>query len=124
MKIFNQLFWILLFSLFGEIISIVLSPYLSIPASVIGMVLLFIALHNKWIKISQIEEVGSWLSDNMGIFFVPAGVGILANLSALSDNWWQLLIVLSITTTLMLAFVAKIVQIMMDKYIRSEGEKK
>lgn len=124
MKIFNQLFWILLFSLFGEIISIVLSPYLSIPASVIGMVLLFIALHNKWIKISQIEEVGSWLSDNMGIFFVPAGVGILANLSALSDNWWQLLIVLSITTILMLAFVAKIVQIMMDKYIRSEGEKK
>lgn len=116
MEQLKQLFWILLFSFIGEFLSI-LSP-VAIPGSVIGMVLLFIALHYKWLKVSQVEEVGNFLTDNMAIFFIPAGVGLMTNFNILGDVWWQLLITLVITTTLMLGFVGLVVQFMKR---RAEG---
>lgn len=74
------------------------------------MVLLFISLHFKWLKLNQVEEVGNWLTDNMAIFFVPAGVGLMTNFGILGDVWWQLLLTIIITTTLMLGFVGLVVQ--------------
>ncbi|MCC5894365.1 MAG: CidA/LrgA family protein [Alkalibacterium sp.] len=108
MRQLKQLFWIFLFSFIGEFLSLI-SP-VAIPGSVIGMVLLFIALHFKWIKLVQVEEVGNWLTDNMAIFFVPAGVGLMTNFNILGDIWWQLLLTVLITTTLMIGFVAYVVQ--------------
>lgn len=110
MKIIKQLFWIFLFSFIGEVFSALLASFIAIPGSVIGMILLFIALHFKWIQIKQVDEVGTWLTDNMGIFFVPAGVGLMANFGVLANSWWQLLIIMGVTTILMMVFVGRIVQ--------------
>lgn len=110
MKVIEQLFWILLFSFLGEIISYLIASFIAVPGSVIGMILLFFALHFKWIRIDQVDEVGTWLTDNMGIFFVPAGVGLISNFGILADTWWQLLIIMAVTTVLMMGFVGKIVQ--------------
>lgn len=120
MKQIKQLFWIFLFSLMGEIISALLSKYIAIPGSVIGMVLFFCALHFKWVKMEQVEEVGTWLTNNMGIFFVPAGVGLMANFDVLADTWWQLLVIMAITTALMMAFVGRIVQAIKSKEVEAE----
>lgn len=109
-KIIKQLFWIFLFSFIGEGVSALIASFIAIPGSVIGMILLFIALHFKWIQIKQVDEVGTWLTDNMGIFFVPAGVGLMANFGVLANSWWQLLIIMGITTVLMMMFVGRIVQ--------------
>lgn len=108
MRQLKQLFWIFLFSFIGEFLSLI-SPF-PVPGSVIGMILLFVALHFKWIKLIQVEEVGNWLTDNMAIFFVPAGVGLMTNFGILGDIWWQLLVTIFVTTSLMIAFVAYIVQ--------------
>lgn len=110
MKIIKQLFWIFLFSFIGTVFSALIASFIAIPGSVIGMVLLFLALHFKWIKMEQVDEIGTWLTDNMGIFFVPAGVGLISNFDVLADTWWQLLIIMAVTTILMMAFVGKIVQ--------------
>lgn len=115
MKIYKQLFWIFLFSFMGEIVSAIIASFIAIPGSVIGMVLLFIALHTKVLHLEQVDEIGTWLTDNMGIFFVPAGVGLMANFGILADTWWQLLIIMFVTTILMMAFVGKIVQFIMGK---------
>lgn len=109
-KIIKQLFWIFLFSFIGEVLSALIGSFIAIPGSVIGMVLLFLALHFKWVKMEQVDEIGTWLTDNMGIFFVPAGVGLISNFDVLADTWWQLLIIMAVTTVLMMAFVGKIVQ--------------
>ncbi|QIL48079.1 CidA/LrgA family protein [Vagococcus hydrophili] len=106
MKVMKQLFVIFLFSFLGEIVS----KIIPIPGSVIGMVLLFFALHFKWIKMEQVEDTGHWLINNMGLFFVPAGVGLMANFEMLKDIWWQLLIIMVITTGLMIVFVGRVVQ--------------
>lgn len=110
MKIIKQLFWIFLFSLLGEIVSKAIASVVAIPGSVIGMVLLFIALHFKWLKMEKVDEVGTWLTDNMAIFFVPAGVGLMTNFDVLADVWYQLLIIMVVTTTIMMWFVGSLVQ--------------
>lgn len=110
LRLIKQLFWIFLFSFMGEIISALLSTVIAVPGSVIGMVLLFCALHFKWIKMEQVDEAGTWLTNNMGIFFVPAGVGLMSNFGILADTWWQLLIIMFVTTVLMIGFVGKVVQ--------------
>ena len=124
MKVIMQLFWIILFSLIGEVLSLILMPIVSIPASVIGMVLLFLALHFKVLKMSQVEEVGTWLTDNMAILFVPAGVGLMTNFDVLAESWLQLLIIMFVTTLAMMVFVGKIVQTLMpkDSVVESEDD--
>ena len=45
------------------------------PGSVLGMLLLFLALQLKLVKVHQIDSPARALTDNMGLFFIPAGVG-------------------------------------------------
>ena len=89
MKLIKQLFWIFFFSLLGEVLSAAIRNIVAIPGSVIGMVLLFFALHFNIIKMEQVEEVGTWLTDNMAVLFVPAGVGLLTQMDVLASVWWQ-----------------------------------
>ncbi len=112
MKYFKQLLYIFFFSLLGEIVSIIL-PF-SVPGSVAGMILLFIALHTGLLKIEKVEEVGDWLVNNMAIFFVPAGIGLMTNFDIIGKTWWQLLIIIVISATLMMWFVGFITQFIME----------
>lgn len=121
MRIIKQLFWIFLFSLLGELVSGVIAGFVAIPGSVIGMVLLFFALHFKWVKIEQVDEVGTWLTDNMAIFFVPAGVGLMTNFDVLAESWLQLLIIMVVTTSIMMWFVGRIVQAVQKRTNKDES---
>ncbi len=68
----------------------------------------------------QVDEVGTWLTNNMGIFFVPAGVGLMSNFGVLANTWWQLLVIMAITTMLMMGFVGRIVQAVKSKEVEAE----
>lgn len=122
MRIIRQLFWVFLFSLLGEIISSVIASIVAIPGSVIGMVLLFLALQMNVIDLEQVDEVGTWLTDNMAIFFVPAGVGLLANFDVLAEYWVQLIVIMVVTVSLMMLLVGKIVQGIKSRTALTEGE--
>lgn len=122
MRIIKQLFWVFLFSLLGEIISSVIASIVAIPGSVIGMVLLFLALQMNVIDLEQVDEVGTWLTDNMAIFFVPAGVGLLANFDVLAEYWVQLIVIMVVTVSLMMLLVGKIVQGIKSRTDLTEGE--
>lgn len=120
----KQLFWLLLFSYIGEILSLVISPFVAIPGSVIGMVVLFLALHFNILPIEKVEDVGTWLTDNMAFLFVPAGVGLMTQFEVLGGNvWWQLLIILFVTTALMMWCVGTVVQKLIDNR-QNKGAKK
>lgn len=110
MKIIKQLFWIFLFSLLGTIVSELISSFIAIPGSVLGMILMFIALHTKILKVEQVDNVATWITANMAILFVPSGVGIMANFDFLADRWWQLLIIMLVTTIITMIFVGRSVQ--------------
>ena len=71
------------------------------PASVIGLVLLFLALSFKFIKLEEVEDVGDKLVSNIGLFFVPAGVSVINSLGILKAHF-VLDIVLIFTSTVIL----------------------
>lgn len=120
----KQLFWILLFSYIGEVISLVISSFVAIPGSVIGMVILFLALHFNILPIEKVDDVGTWLTDNMAFLFVPAGVGLMTQFEVLGGNvWWQLLTIMFVTTALMMWCVGTIVQKMINKREKKEVKK-
>ncbi|HBY88972.1 MAG: CidA/LrgA family protein [Ruoffia tabacinasalis] len=120
----KQLFWLLLFSYIGEISSLVISPFVAIPGSVIGMVVLFLALHFNILPIEKVEDVGTWLTDNMAFLFIPAGVGLMTQFEVLGGNvWWQLLIILFVTTALMMWCVGTVVQKLIENR-QNKGAKK
>jgi holin-like protein len=47
-----------------------------IPSSIIGMLLLTAALQFKIVKLRWVQRVSDFLVNNLGFFFVPAGVGL------------------------------------------------
>ncbi len=108
MNLVKQLLWILAFCFFGEAVAVLLqSP---IPGSVIGMVTFFIALRLKVVTLEKVDTVGSWLVQNMGIFFIPGGVGLITHLEVLQANFIPLLALIIISTGVTIAVVAFSVQ--------------
>ncbi|VUC95231.1 murein hydrolase regulator [Streptococcus pseudoporcinus] len=57
------------------------------PASVIGLVLMFLALNFNVIKLEQVETVGDALVNNIGLFFVPAGISVIKSLGLLQAHF-------------------------------------
>lgn len=97
---------LLLFQLVGE--SLVFLLGVSTPGPVVGLVLLFAALpvlDRLWRQeAASIDEAAETLLSNLGLFFVPAGVGVVALASILSAQIWALgaVLILSALITLML----------------------
>ena len=94
MAIFSQLFWILLFSLFGELLSVLIAPIFPVPGSVLGLILMFTALRTGILSRDRVSQVSNWLTSNMSLFFIPPGVAIISYFDTLATIWWQLLIVI------------------------------
>jgi holin-like protein len=81
MKYLKQFLIILAISLIGEILKAVLP--LPIPASIYGMVIMFILLLTKVLKLEQVRETGKFLIEIMPVMFIPAGVGLMSSWNVL-----------------------------------------
>ena len=114
MKILNQLAIILGLWALGEYISSFIQSVVVIPGSIIGMILLFILLKAKVIKLESINEVSNFFLDNMAIFFIPAGVSLIQSLDIISSN----IIVLAITIIISTILVMSITAIVVEKMIK------
>ncbi len=97
-------FWLL-----GELVVYLLDS--SIPGSIVGMILLTIALELKVIKLHQVEAISDFLIRNMAFFFIPPGVGLMVNLQLIADNWIAIVVATIVSTVLVLIFTALAAQI-------------
>lgn len=123
MKVFKQLIIIIGFTLLGVLISYLLSlAHINFPGSLIGMILLFIFLLTKIVKVESIDEVSKFFIDNMGIFFVPGAVTILNKLDIISELWWKLLIV--ILGAFVISFTCTYFSVKLTLYLQNKKKKK
>ncbi|HJD01331.1 MAG TPA: CidA/LrgA family protein [Candidatus Mediterraneibacter excrementavium] len=83
------------------------------PASVIGMILLFICLLSGALKIEHIQEKSDFLLENMAFFFIPAGVSIINYFDVLKNAWLQLILVCVLSTVITFAVTAWTVRLTM-----------
>ena len=75
------------------------------PGSVLGMVVLFAALKTGVVKADDIKGVATMLLDNMILFFVPIGVGLIATYKVIGPNMLVIVATLVVTTLLVIAVV-------------------
>lgn len=88
--------WLVGFLFAGEIIEHVFQ--VPLPGNVIGMLLLFIALQMKWLKLEQVKGAANLLLSHMMLFFAPIIVGTIAYMDVLLDNLWVMAAVITVGT--------------------------
>lgn len=98
------LFHILLFYFLGEMLSLVLGGLL--PGSVLGMVLLFMALYFKIVKPINVKDAATIITKNMAVFFIPAAVGIMVYVELFSKSLMIIALAIVVSTVLTLITVA------------------
>ena len=98
------LFYILLFYYLGELASLLIGGF--IPGSVIGMILLFLALFFKVLDPDNVRGASTLIVKNMAIFFVPAAVGLMVYGDLLMKSIPIIIATIGISTILTIASVA------------------
>lgn len=98
MKIIMQIAIVFAICLLGQIVvSILPFPF---PASVMGMIILFLLLLFKVIKAEHVREKTNFLLQNMAFFFIPSGVAIIENYDLLKGSVLKILAICIITMVL------------------------
>lgn len=120
MKLFNQLALILGIWAIGEYISSFIQNIIVIPGNIIGMILLFLLLQFKVIKLDKVNELGDLLINNMAIFFVPAGVSLIRSLDLISDNVFVLLMTIFFSTIAVMYITGFVVEKMINNKPKEE----
>lgn len=77
MKYLKQITIILAVSLLGELMKYFIP--LPIPASIYGMIIMFITLITGIVKLENVSETAKFLIAIMPLMFVPAGVGLMVS---------------------------------------------
>ena len=81
MKLFREAIIIFGIYLLGVLIADV--TRLPIPGNVIGMLILFLLLCFKVIKVEQISTISNFFLDHLAFFFIPAGVGLISSFTVI-----------------------------------------
>lgn len=92
------------------------------PASVIGMILLFLLLSIGVLKIEHIREKSDFLLANMAFFFIPAGVSVINYFDVLKSSLLPLLAICVITTVVTFAATAYSIKLTLH-LMRKKGNK-
>lgn len=108
MKYIKQFMIILFITFLGEILHYVL-PF-PVPASIYGMVLLFLALELRIVKLSAVRETGKFLIEIMPIMFIPAGVGVLDAWGILKPHLVPVVVIMVVSTIVVMGVSGKVTQ--------------
>ncbi|MBO5364393.1 MAG: CidA/LrgA family protein [Clostridia bacterium] len=109
MKILLQLAGIFTLCVMSEGVAALL-PF-AFPGSAIAMVLLFLGFLFKLVKPSQIQESSDFLLNNMAIFFVPAGVGLMECFDRIRSSLGPIFVICILSTVLTFAATAYTVRL-------------
>lgn len=108
MKYLRQLLIILIFSFAGEALHYLVP--IQIPASIYGLVLLFIGLMTGLIRLSQVQETAKFLIEIMPMMFIPAGVGLLESWGVLKPILVPVIVILVVSTVLVMGVSGLVTQ--------------
>ena len=108
MKFLRQFIIILVISFIGELLKYILP--LPVPASIYGMVILFVGLLTGLIKLENVREAGRFLIEIMPIMFIPAGVGVMASRGVLSPILVPVAVIIVVALITVMAVTGRLAQ--------------
>ena len=83
---------------------------LPIPASIYGMVLLFLALQTGILPLAMIKETADYLIEIMPLMFIPAGVGLIESWDVLKPALVPIALIVVISTVIVMAVSGRVTQ--------------
>ena len=108
MKWMKQFGIILLISFVGEILEKWIP--LPIPASIYGIILLFLCLKLNIIPHEAVHETGKFLIEIMPLMFIPAAVGLLETWDVIAPAWLEYVAVTVISTWVVMIVSGRVTQ--------------
>lgn len=93
---------------------------LPVPASIYGLILLFILLKSGLLKLEQIENVGGLLLELMPLLLVPASVSFLTVLDTIQSMLLPVLIMGFAGTTVVMFVTGAVSQYLIQRRKRHE----
>ena len=108
MKWMKQFGIILLISFVGEILEKWIP--LPIPASIYGIILLFLCLKLNIIPHEAVHETGKFLIEIMPLMFIPAAVGLLETWEVIAPAWLEYVAVTVISTWVVMIVSGRVTQ--------------
>lgn len=118
MKYIKQFGIILLFSLIGELLGQLIP--LPIPASIYGIILLFMALLTGVVKLEQVEKTSAFLIEIMPVMFIPAAAGLVESWGVVKASAVSFIITTVVSTIVVMAVSGLVTQFV----VRKTGGKK
>ncbi len=112
-KMLKAFLFIFLFLGLGELIVYFIE--IPVPGNILGMILIFVALKLKMIKLEDVKPASDKLIQYLMLFFVPFGVGLLAYFDFIKAHWMVLAIAAGVSTLITL-YVTAIVQQKLEKH--------
>ena len=91
MKLVKQFTILVITCFIGEILHAVIP--LPVPASIYGLVLMFVALQTKIMPLSAVDQASDALLSIMPLLFIPSTVGLILAWDILKARWLQFLII-------------------------------
>lgn len=113
MNYLKQFLIILLISLLGEFLKAII-PF-PVPASIYGMIILFVCLVTKIIKLEDVKDAGKFLIEIMPVMFIPAGVGLVTSWGVLQPIIVPVSIITVVTIFTVMGATGIVSQIMIRK---------
>ena len=116
-----QLTFLWLIYQLGQFISNFL--HLPVPGNVLGMMILFLLLSLKIVKINWVEKGALFLNKHLAFFFVPIAVGLMTYTPLLRESGLALAVILFGSSIIGMAMTGGVSQFLSAKQIhREKGE--
>ena len=98
--------------LLGKLIAHIIG---TLPPSLYGLICFTTLLHYKVICAEKIKVSIEWSIRNMGVCFVPAGVGIINHFELIKNHGLAIVFIIFITTFILLSFVGVFFEYMLNR---------
>lgn len=90
----------------SNIISSFFPSSFPVPTPLIGLVLLYLLLTTKVIKVSQVEKVGDFFIGILAFLFIPSGIQLAPSLDVLSHDGVKIVGMTIFSTIVLLVIIA------------------
>ena len=121
MRYIKQFLIILLISFIGEVLNYLIP--LPVPASIYGLVVMFVCLKTGFFKLSTVEDTGKFLIEIMPLMFIPSSVGLMKTWGILKPILFPALLISVVSTVAVMAVTGRFTQFIIRRD-RANAEKK
>ncbi|MCI8755383.1 MAG: CidA/LrgA family protein [Oscillospiraceae bacterium] len=113
MKYLKQFGIILAVTCIGEFLKHVIP--LPIPSSIYGLLILFMLLFMKAIRLDQVKEAGEFLIEIMPLMFIPAAAGLITSWGQIRRILIPLCIIIPVSTCVVMLAAGKATDFIIEK---------